>query len=193
MLLTHLEDYIYELYNAIDISTPDQLSVHGIAKKLKVNVKYGAFDLRIDNIIFLSKSSPQEEWETFGHELGHYLRHHGNQMLMHLDFKVLQEYQADQFAYQFCVPTFMLQNYQLANYFNIEDGVPIIARDFNVTEDFARKRLIQFRNKILQAKSDEEHRKFMERLYPKAPPYSEETMKVMEELSAILYKKGLNK
>ncbi|GIN89119.1 hypothetical protein J22TS1_01700 [Siminovitchia terrae] len=48
----------------------------------------------------------------------------------------------------------MLEDYEIANYYNIEDGVPVIARDFNVSEEFSRKRLVHLRNKILQDKSD---------------------------------------
>lgn len=97
-----------------------------------------------------------------------------------------QEQWQDFGMYHFCVPTFLLLDMNISNYFNIEDGIDIVASTFNVTTDFARKRLEMCRNQVMQAKADEEHRKYMESRYPKAPPYSEETNKILER--ALKYK-----
>ncbi len=194
---TILEDFIEELYKDIGIFTQKEIDMYSIARHL--NIKLAFWDETSEAIeddgvfwIFLNEDlGPKEQWQDFAHELCHVLQHEGYQLNMIAEYIRYQEIKADNFMYNFCVPTFMLEEYQIANYYNIEDGVSIIANDFNVTEEFARKRLIQLRNKIQQARLDKEHREFMQSLYPKAPPYSEETMKVMEELSSILNKKGL--
>lgn len=199
MIYSNLEDFVEKIYQELGILTPKEIDMYAISRGLNIKLRFWdetseATESNGSYWIFINETlTPQDQWQDFAHELCHVLQHEGYQQKMSMSFVLYQEVKADNFMYQFCVPTFMLEDYKIANYYNVEDGIPIIARDFNVTEEFARKRLIQFRNKIQQAKLDEEHRRFMERLYPKAPPYSKETMKVMEELSAILYKKGLNK
>ena len=197
---TTLEDFVEELYMDIGIVKAKEIDMFAIASYLGIKLKFwdetseaiededGVFWILINEEL-----GPKEQWQDFAHELCHVLQHEGYQLNMITDFIRYQEIKADNFMYNFCVPTFMLEEYKIANYYNIEDGVSIVAKDFNVTEEFSRKRLIQFRNKIQQAKLDDEHRNFMESLYPKAPPYSKETMMVMEELSSILYKKGAKK
>ncbi len=197
MIFSNLEDFVENIYQEIGILTPKELDIHAISRGLNIKLKFWdetseAIENNGEFWIFLNEDlGPKEQWQDFSHELCHVLQHEGYQQTMAPDFRLYQEVKADNFMYHFCVPTFMMKSYQVANYFNIDDGVPIIAKDFNVTEEFARKRLIHYRNKIQQAKSDDEHRKFMERLYPKAPPYSEETNKVLDQLNAILKKKGV--
>lgn len=86
--------------------------------------------------------------------------------------------------YQFCVPTFMLLNYEINDFLNIKTGIPFITKTFNVTPKFAERRLVMFRNQILQAKMDEEHRRYMEALYPKVNPenYYDETKAILSKL-----------
>ncbi|MFD2210677.1 ImmA/IrrE family metallo-endopeptidase [Virgibacillus halophilus] len=112
-----------------------------IAKKLGVNITYDENKLfRLDNEVSLKKGSKVQEWIEFAHEVCHYLRHCGNQLNMHPLFRQLQEYQAEYFAYHFCVPTFMLD--RLFNY-TIRDIMNI----FNVDYDFAVRRLEIYRNR----------------------------------------------
>lgn len=127
------------------ISEPHQLSCAEIAQKLGIKLHYGCFSLRYANYIVLKKSTKQKEWQTFGHEVGHYLRHHGNQLNMHPLFADLQEYQANYFAYHFCVPTFMLDNLKEVN-------ADVIARDFNVEFEFALRRIEIYQNKLMWRK-----------------------------------------
>ncbi|MDY0394741.1 ImmA/IrrE family metallo-endopeptidase [Virgibacillus halophilus] len=84
----------------------------------------------------------KKEWQEFGHELAHHLRHCGQQLNMHPLFRQLQEYQATYFAYHFCVPTFMLQ--QL-----IGISVKQIMNLFNVEYEFAVRRLEIYQNNKL--------------------------------------------
>jgi hypothetical protein len=193
---TPLEDYIKNLYKRLLISDPTEINMHEIAEKLNIQLHFfnesstaicrkGVYRIFIDDRI-----SPLEQWQDFGHELCHVMRHEGSQNGMVKPFLYLQENQAENFMYHFCVPTFMLLNYEVANYMNIKEGINLISKKFNATESFAEKRLIRFRNQILQAKSDAEHRAFMESLYPKAPPYSDETNAILNKLYLQLEKKG---
>lgn len=197
MIYTTIEDYVKRLYHDMGVSEPNQIDMKAIASCLDIKLRFWEFSNQAlmrkeETMIFLNENlNSQERWQEFAHELCHVLQDEGYQLNLPKSFVLYQEVKADNFMYHFCVPTFMLEQYQLANYFNIEDGVPIIARDFNVTEEFARKRLIHYRNKLQQAKSDQEHREFMQRLYPKAPPYSKETNQVLDQLNALLMKKGV--
>lgn len=140
--MNNIERYIYELYKSIQISHPDQLKIQDIANKLGISVFYGSVNLRFNNVIVLKKSNPQIEWQNFGHELCHCLRHVGNQLNMHYLFVELQEYQANHFAYHFCVPTFMLQQLREVTIYEVMNL-------FNVEYDFAYTRLEMYQNKIL--------------------------------------------
>ena len=195
--LTQLEEDIESLYKLLHIQYPYEIDMLSIANDLNIWIHYcdkesdifknplnGLYSIFIDE-----RLSVQEQWQDFGHELAHAIKHVGNQDEMRFMFRTLQENQANSFMYHFCIPTFMLLNLNICNYSNIEDGVPFVSKTFNVTEDFARERLQMFQRQMFQAKSDEEHRKFMESLYPKAPPYSDETNKVLKQLELLKAKK----
>ncbi|WP_174616458.1 ImmA/IrrE family metallo-endopeptidase [Virgibacillus ihumii] len=115
-----------------------------IAKKLNINIVYreSNFSFSIENDIILVKSTIQQEWQNFCHELGHRLRHVGQQLKMHYLFRDLQEYQAENFAYHFCVPTFMLEKIENLTAYKI-------AILFNVEYEFASKRLEMYERKVL--------------------------------------------
>lgn len=141
MTYSHLEDFVLQIYRYLAIYQPEQINVVDIAQKMGIKLHYDNFSLRYDNYIVIKKSTKQKEWQDFAHELGHYLRHEGNQMKMFPMFRELQEYQADSFSYHFCVPTFMLD--QLYHY-DAND----IARRFNVEYQFAYRRLEMYQSKI---------------------------------------------
>ncbi|WP_338788767.1 ImmA/IrrE family metallo-endopeptidase [Metabacillus sp. FJAT-53654] len=182
-----LEDWIKDFYCKIDIYHPHQLDLSEIGARLGLYIHFERFSSRIYNgeIIIDSRLSPQEQWEDFGHELCHLLRHYGNQTYMTMPFLDYQETQAENFALHFCVPTFMLFKNQVANYVNVQDGIPFVTEKFNVTEKFAKKRLIHFRNQIQQSKTDQEFRKHMNLLYPKSSPdnWSNETKLLLDKLN----------
>ncbi|MGE6260913.1 ImmA/IrrE family metallo-endopeptidase [Heyndrickxia sporothermodurans] len=194
--MTYLEEEIKDLYYSLNIKSPSDIDMYHIANEFDVWIHYHKNEsivLKKPNglySIFLDERlSYQEQWEDFGHEFGHVLKHVGYQFKMEKMFRQLQENQANNFMYHFCVPTFMLLNYNIANFYNINDGIAFVTSTFNVTEQFARKRLIQFRNQLQQAKADEDHRRYMESLYPKAQPYSKETKKILHKLNILLEKK----
>ncbi|PAD67296.1 hypothetical protein CHH83_19610 [Bacillus sp. 7586-K] len=190
---TIIEDWVKNFYYSIDIYQPRQLDLEEIAARLGIIVHYKNFSSRVyDGEIILDKRlSLQQQWEDFGHELCHVLRHYGNQTYMTISFLDHQEAQANNFALHFCVPTFMLLRNEIINYLNIEDGITFVAETFNVTESFAKKRLLHFRNQLQQAESDKKFRLYMNRLYPKASPenWSEETKSLLDKLNTQIEKK----
>ncbi len=139
---THVEDYVNELYESLSIKEPYQLDIDHIAKKLRLQVHYGDFSFKFDNKIVIRKSTKQREWQSFGHEICHFLRHIGSHLSMNYLFRDLQEYQANHFSYHFCVPTFMLRKLK-------EVSVDVIMNLFNVEFNFAVRRLEMYKNKVL--------------------------------------------
>jgi len=119
-----------------------------IAVKLGAEIVYHRTFFRFDNEIVLAPGSPEEEWMNFGHEICHFLRHCGNQANLHPLFIELQEWQADNFMYQFCAPTFMLKKMKLPDH---EDAaVDMLCKTFCVLPEFARRRLQQYIRNHLQ-------------------------------------------
>jgi Zn-dependent peptidase ImmA (M78 family) len=168
---TPLEDFVKKMYHHLSIFVPTDNCMMTIANELNISVHYideksealcrqGRYRIFIDERL----TSP-EQWQDFGHELCHVLRHAGTQNKMGKLFLRLQENQAENFMYHFCVPTFMLLNYKIANFLDIDSGTRFIAKKFNVTEKFAKKRLQLFRNQLLQSKSDEELRNRKQPVY----------------------------
>ncbi|MBD1223250.1 ImmA/IrrE family metallo-endopeptidase [Virgibacillus halodenitrificans] len=142
MVITHLEEFINELYAMLRITEPKQLEIFDIAKKLGITVIYRKKNFKFDNEIILQPGTKQREWQKFGHELCHHLRHCGSQARMHPLFIDLQEYQATHFAYHFCVPSFMLKDIR-------EPTTKLIMETFNVEQHFAERRLEMYKNKLL--------------------------------------------
>src|SRR5690625_3827661 len=146
IMYTHLEDFIRDLMSAHKIHAPPDLTIDNVAEKLKLKVSYKAKTFRFGNEIILQPGTRQQEWQLFGHELCHYLRHCGNQLNMHPLFIQLQEYQANYFACHFCVPTFMLEQLKEVNHC-------VIMEKFNVEEGFALRRLEMYERKMLLART----------------------------------------
>lgn len=139
-MYTHLEDYIHELYFKMGITKSTELDMYLIAKLLGVVITYRKRPFRMDNEIIIDKGTDRQEWMRFGHEICHYLRHCGIQLNMHKLFIDLQEYQADCFAYHFCVPTFMLDDMKI-------NSINDIVNNFDVDYNFALRRMEMHRNK----------------------------------------------
>jgi len=139
---SHLEDFINQLYINLHVNNPNQLEIAYLSKRLNLNIYYGKVSLRYEDDLMIKKSNKQKEWQLFGHEVGHYLRHTGNHLAMHSLFMDMQEYQATNFAYHFCIPTFMLHEISEFSVYNVMNL-------FNVEYGFASRRLEMYQSKFM--------------------------------------------
>ncbi|PID16824.1 phage portal protein [Sporosarcina sp. P34] len=148
---THLEDYIQQLYKELSIEQPEQLNKYVIADQLNVGVYLTsntseAFYWQDRYYIFIDRNlDSRQRWQDFGHELCHVLRHSGHQGHMPVPFRELQEWQADNFMYHFCVPTFMLRKIHLP--YDQFEAIRLISETFNVEYSLAVKRLEMYHRK----------------------------------------------
>ncbi|WP_260859221.1 ImmA/IrrE family metallo-endopeptidase [Bacillus pumilus] len=151
---TQLEDDIQTLYKQMNIRNPYEITLENIAQKLDIELYFRAITSRaiiIDKkpIIILDNREPHyKQREKFSHEIGHILKHSGNQLLMPEPFRLYQEWKAKNFMYHFAVPTFMLNNlkqHDLNEHF--------ISENFNVSKEFARTRIDQYKNKAYFSKN----------------------------------------
>lgn len=152
---TVLEDWIESLYKHLGISHPDEIDMDYIAEELNIWLYYMEMTSRaiekngMYSMIIDSRITRPEQWEDFGHEVCHPLRHAGNQFILPESMTQLQEYQAKNFAYHFCIPTFMLLKLSLPSDRN--QAIGYVAKIFNVTTNFAEKRLILFERQMLSS------------------------------------------
>lgn len=140
----HLEEYVMQLLNRIDIYHPHQLNVENIYPRLRLSIHYIPHDAMFvaGNMFLDSRKSEAVQWQDFGHELCHALWHAGDQALIPLSMREYQEWKAENFAQNLCVPSFMLRNMELPAY--ERQAVWMIMEKFNVTREFAEKRLHQY-------------------------------------------------
>ena len=148
---SHLEDWIENFYREIDITIPEQINFEYIAEMLGIRVYfkpvpsfsfkyYGKYRIVLDE-----RKNRKEQWNDFAHELCHVLKHYGNQFIMNKMFRQLQEFQANNFMYHFCIPTFMLLKMTLPQLES--EAIKLIGDTFNVTYPFAAKRLEMYKRK----------------------------------------------
>ena len=154
---THLEDYVESLLVDMNIRQPGQLNKFVISDKLGIYLHLyegnsrGLTDDDNEKYIFLNRHlSRPERWQDFAHELCHILRHDGDQKYMSFPFRQLQEWQSNNFMYNFCVPTFMLQRIRLPP--DQHEAIRLIADTFNVDYQFAEKRLHKYYQKMYYSK-----------------------------------------
>lgn len=151
-VLTPLEEEIKKLYLSCGIYIPEQIDLFRIAEKLDIWVHIANYESQacerggLLTIVLNENKSTQEQWEDFGHELKHILWDAGNQLEMPDSFAKFQETKANNFALQFCVPTFMLLESDLPTYWN--EAIRFISDTFHVTDHFAEKKLIHFERQI---------------------------------------------
>ncbi|MDD9312695.1 ImmA/IrrE family metallo-endopeptidase [Cytobacillus firmus] len=151
--LTPLENDIKNLYLTMGIYRPDQIDLEDIAFKLDIWLHEAKFKSRarsykgMHTIVIDSRISEPEKWEHFGHEVNHILYHEGNQLNMPSSFRQFQEAKSNNFALHFCIPTFMILDSGLPYTWN--EATLYVMETFNVTEPFARKRLLHFNNQVI--------------------------------------------
>lgn len=147
---THLEDFIQNIYLKLNIQEPHQVDMYTISKSLNIGIhkiKDNSQALWFEgrHYIFLdSRLTSPEQFEEFGHELGHVLLHESSQQQITSNYQTYQEWKANLFALHFCIPTFMLQTLpnDMLNKHNISEL-------FGVTKEFADIRLEKYLNKRL--------------------------------------------
>jgi Zn-dependent peptidase ImmA (M78 family) len=139
-IYTILEDYIKNLYYSVSITTPAEIDISIIAERLGVSIWYSSnLNFIYEETIVLTRTNSRKQWQSFGHELCHYLIHDGNQYQLPQEFIDYQENKARNFMYDFCVPTFMLEKLSLPQ--SRSETIAMIAETFNVEETFAEERL----------------------------------------------------
>ncbi|WP_332650167.1 ImmA/IrrE family metallo-endopeptidase [Lysinibacillus sp. 54212] len=159
---TYTESYVKEMYKKVGIFHSEQLDFRKIAQCLRINVFYWkessqALFFKDRGYIMLDETlSPQQQWQDFCHELGHVLLHTGSQSRLPKSFVEYQEYKANHFMYHAAVPTFMLEEMNLKHKRN---SLLLVQQKFNVTEEFALKRLDQYFNNLYVQWSQQIHMK----------------------------------
>lgn len=146
MTYNHLEDTIKKLYLKIGVIDPSELDAATIAERLNFSI----YDINgickyIDShkTFYMSRNiSPQLRWQNFGHELCHALWHAGSQLDMKIEWREYQEWKANNFAYEACVPRFMLEKVLEGN--PLMNPVYLIMERFGVTYQFAETRYILY-------------------------------------------------
>jgi hypothetical protein len=144
-----LEEFIKKFYQGIGIFHPHQLNIEAIATRIELVVNYyDGSSMYAFNQFFLNQQLSDEEiWEDFGHEMCHGLWHSGNQRFLSPSFIQYQEWKANNFMYEFCVPEFMLWKFMIES-----ENHPInqIIDNFQVTPEFARIRYERYMKKQYQ-------------------------------------------
>ncbi|UAK17601.1 ImmA/IrrE family metallo-endopeptidase [Sporolactobacillus terrae] len=117
-----------------------------------------------------------EQHEQFLHELGHVLRHYGDQTNMPQSLREYQEWDANLFAMYAAIPFHMID-------FSKPYTMNSIMEEFNVTKALAHKRIEDIRQKTYW-----EQRRQRERYVPVFKPFalqncSDETKRIMKQLS----------
>lgn len=136
-----LEEYIKKMYTSIGIYHPHQLDMEIITSRLGMSlVYYDKRSVQAEGVMFIDERiSKVEQWQEFCHELCHALYQVGNQHIMPPPFRLYQEWKADSFMLHACVPTFMLDRFDIPS--NESKAIYLIQKTFNVEYDFAKKRL----------------------------------------------------
>lgn len=145
---TYTECYVKELYEQLQIFSPEQLDMKIIAKKLDVKIFYWeekSQAIIYDDMcaIFIDlRNSNEHQWQDFCHELAHVLLHIGIQDKLPKMYIEYQEHKANQFMYHSAIPTFMLDR---LNIFDCSiHNIRLVQQTFHVEENFATKRLNQY-------------------------------------------------
>jgi Zn-dependent peptidase ImmA (M78 family) len=151
---TSLEKSVSDFLIQIDILSPSHLDPFLISRTL--GIEYEQFhspacsgvEEGIPYIITDKRCSFENQREQFFHELGHILRHDGDQNNgMPQSFREYQEWDAHQFTVYVMVPYHMLD-------FSLFYSINGLMDRFDVPEQIARKRFNQIRRRLYYSKSE---------------------------------------
>lgn len=147
--MNRTELYVKKLYKNMKIYHPYQLMIDTVSERLNLSVVYWEFSSELTLYkgiykVFINKNqTEQQQWQDFGHEMYHYCYDHVVYDRLHECYAEYGESKADYFAYHFCVPTFMLQEIEGVDVYDV-------VRLFNVEFNFAYRRLEMYHNKIIE-------------------------------------------
>ncbi|MED5017899.1 ImmA/IrrE family metallo-endopeptidase [Paenibacillus chibensis] len=156
---TELEQFVEHLYKTNGIIEPEQITITELSNRLNVWVHYVEAKSRavesrtgMRSMFIDERLTREEQRMDFLHELCHLLRHVGNQMILPDLFTQAQEYEAFNFVFYAAIPFFMFSRMPIPD--NRQKALEYIAYNFNVTLQFAAKRLAQIERRILQGQFD---------------------------------------
>ncbi|UQZ34556.1 hypothetical protein C2I18_14130 [Paenibacillus sp. PK3_47] len=147
---TPLEQSIQDVYLENGILTPEDLTIERVSEMFQVDVVFEQVITFSDNqsmVIFLQSGVEQtEQRKSFYHELGHVLRHAGDQRLMLKLFRQLQEADAERFSLYAAMPFFMFERIKLPA--EEETAAGYVSKLFKVPPEFTLLRLRQIQRRI---------------------------------------------
>lgn len=150
---TPLEQSIQDVYLENGILTPADLTIERVSEMFQVDVLSEQIITFSDNqsmVIFLQSAVEEtEKRKSFYHELGHVLRHAGDQRLMPKLFRQLQEADAERFCLYAAMPFFMFERITLPA--EEETAAGYVSKLFKVPPEFALQRLRQIQRRIEEA------------------------------------------
>lgn len=179
---TVLEEWVEAKYQSVGIFTPAELTIENIACAFDIKVimlpgakEEALWDDSLAAIFLDADKPPLETREIFFHELCHPLLHHGDQLGMSSNQRLHQEEQAGHFQLYAALPFFMIRALPLPQ---LElDIIHLLATEFTVTHDLARKRWEQIHRRIYTGESHYQLVAEMRNRYKKTSPtdWSDET------------------
>ncbi|WP_406944525.1 ImmA/IrrE family metallo-endopeptidase [Halobacillus sp. SY10] len=152
---TMLESQIKNFLHSKSIFVPKQLTMARLTKRTNINLRFYDDDsaATVSNgavYIFINERLPENlQWIEFCHEFCHATQHYGDQMRLQKSFVEYQESKARNFAMHLSVPTLMLRRMHLPH--NIIESSYMVADMFNVTPNYALRRLRHLENQTLSA------------------------------------------
>ncbi|MNM70408.1 hypothetical protein D3C81_820360 [compost metagenome] len=148
--LSPLEQLIQEIYLSNHLLNHWDLTIDNLATVFNVEVAYSKLPTFSDNeqrVIFLCHNDePSKQRRGFFHELGHVIRHSGDQRIMPELFQQMQEADAERFSLYASMPFFMLKKLSLPP--SEEHASGRISDIFQVSPIFAQQRLRQIQERI---------------------------------------------
>ncbi len=190
--MTLLEEFVEATYEAIGITSPEQITVEQLSSRLNIWVHYGPVTSRaleaaggMYSMFLDDRLSPTQQRLDFLHELCHLLRHAGNQMSMPAAYTRMQELEAEQFVLYAAMPSSMVSRFTPILP-TMEAAVPCLADTFNVPIELAAKRVDQIKRRIVEG-----YRRSKPMKPNHGPVWSRETSRILEQLDRQLIKKGL--
>ncbi|ULO07174.1 ImmA/IrrE family metallo-endopeptidase [Paenibacillus sp. 19GGS1-52] len=147
---TPLEQSIEDVYVENKLLNSWDLTIDNLTAIFNVevtNTKSQAFSDNEQRIIFLSSNDiPDKQRRSFFHELGHIVRHSGDQRNMPDLFQQMQEADAERFSLYASIPFFMLEKLSLPK--SGKHAAGYIGSIFHIPPAYAMRRLRQIRERI---------------------------------------------